>query len=271
MDTWRTDLAALPAFAHLAPWLNQINSTHWPNLHALNHLAEQRKLRNRMALPVQFTQQTRRCSQHDYEIGIYQTGQVPSRENNWHDFFNALTWLAFPETKAALNAVHHAVLPRGSNRTSASDAATLFDESGLVLLGKDNTIANLIAARRWQEALVERREDWQHLQAYVVGHAVLEKLLTPWPGITAKCLFIQIDTNAHTDTNIRLDKIDAAIAQHWQTSAMTQPGALFPMPVLGIPGWWPANETRSFYADEKVFRPARTDTKTNTNTNKSFT
>jgi len=255
MDTWRNDLAALPAFAHLTPWLSQINSTHWPNLDALNKLAEHRKLLNKLALPVRFAPQTSRCSQHDYEIGIYQTGLVPSRENNWHDFLNALTWLAFPDTKAALNAVHHAVLPRGSNRTSTSDAATLFDESGLVLVGKNASIADLITARRWQEALVERRDDWQHLQAYVVGHAVLEKLLTPWPGITAKCLFVQMDANAPLET------VDAAIALHWQTSAITKPGALFPMPVLGIPGWWPANEDRSFYADEKIFRPARTVTK----------
>ena len=30
-----------------------------------------------------------------------------------------------------------------------------------------------------------------------------------------------------------------------------------PLPVLGIPGWWPANEDPTFYADMSVFRPAR--------------
>jgi len=28
------------------------------------------------------------------------------------------------------------------------------------------------------------------------------------------------------------------------------------LPVLGIPGWWPANEAPSFYDDPAVFRPA---------------
>jgi hypothetical protein len=30
-----------------------------------------------------------------------------------------------------------------------------------------------------------------------------------------------------------------------------------PLPVLGIPGWWPANEDPRFYGDKTVFRPGR--------------
>ena len=33
------------------------------------------------------------------------------------------------------------------------------------------------------------------------------------------------------------------------------PRLLLPLPVLGIPGWWPANENPGFYADTAVFRP----------------
>ena len=32
--------------------------------------------------------------------------------------------------------------------------------------------------------------------------------------------------------------------------------AVVPLPVLGIPGWWPANEDPDFYVDNRVFRPA---------------
>jgi len=28
-------------------------------------------------------------------------------------------------------------------------------------------------------------------------------------------------------------------------------------PVLGVPGWWPANENPDFYGDTSVFRPPR--------------
>jgi hypothetical protein len=30
-----------------------------------------------------------------------------------------------------------------------------------------------------------------------------------------------------------------------------------PLPVLGVPGWWAANEAPAFYDDVQVFRPAR--------------
>jgi hypothetical protein len=30
-----------------------------------------------------------------------------------------------------------------------------------------------------------------------------------------------------------------------------------PLPVLGVPGWWPDNESPDFYEDVAVFRPAR--------------
>jgi hypothetical protein len=260
MDTWRTDFAAHPSFHHLTPWLDRIGGPTWPELSTLNKFAVAENLRNAQALPVQFVTQSGRCSQHEYEIGIYGTGQVPSRERNWHDLFNALTWLAFPATKAALNAVHHAVLPQGKNRTPASDAATLFDESGLVLVGEDASLANLLTARRWQEALVLRRNEWKTVQAYVIGHAILEKLLTPWPGITAKCLFV----NQPPDTP--LTALDEIIAKQWQagsvTASITAPAALFPMPVLGIPNWWPANETADFYANAQIFRPLRSLTAT---------
>jgi hypothetical protein len=32
---------------------------------------------------------------------------------------------------------------------------------------------------------------------------------------------------------------------------------LTPLPILGVPGWWPANDTVSFYRDEHYFRPKR--------------
>ncbi len=258
MDTWRTDIASLSAtgqplaqaFKPFTPWLNHLDGPAWPALARLNTLADQQKLNNAKNLPIQFISQTLRCSQRDYETSIYNTGNVPSREDNWHDFFNALIWLALPKTKAMLNAIHQTELPRGNNRTSVSDAATLFDESGLILVSEDDLIVNLLRARRWQEACIEHRHHWQQLKAYVVGHAILEKWLAPYPGITTKCLHLKLPADSP------LHVIDAANAHLWQQ----QPPAsadLLPMPISGIPGWWPDNEKASFYCNEKVFRPPR--------------
>jgi hypothetical protein len=33
--------------------------------------------------------------------------------------------------------------------------------------------------------------------------------------------------------------------------------APLPLPILGIPGWWPANKIKAFYDDAEVFRPLR--------------
>ncbi|HQX67511.1 MAG TPA: DUF3025 domain-containing protein, partial [Ottowia sp.] len=30
-----------------------------------------------------------------------------------------------------------------------------------------------------------------------------------------------------------------------------------PLPLLGVPGWWPANQAPAFYDDAEVFRPLR--------------
>ncbi len=251
MSAWQTAFVSAPAFAHLRPWLDRIQKTDWPDLATLNEFAEAQNLINAIALPIRFTPQNSACGQHDYETRIHTSGLVPSRERNWHDLFNALTWLAFPATKAALNAVHQTTLLPGLNRLPASDAATLFDESGLVIAAEDDNLVRLLAARRWREAFVTRREDWKNIRVHVIGHAVLEKLLTPWPGITAKCLFIK------TPADAGLESHDAATAELWQNNRMTDARALFPLPVLGIPGWWPANEDPVFYANQQVFRPPR--------------
>src|SRR5690606_37981638 len=41
-----------------------------------------------------------------YEEFIYATAQVPTRSENWHDFFGALIWCLFPNTKKLLNRLH---------------------------------------------------------------------------------------------------------------------------------------------------------------------
>jgi hypothetical protein len=247
---WQSDFSATPAFAHLRPWLSQLDLKDWPDLCSLNDFARAQNLHTASGLPLRFVTQSSHCGQLEYEHSIYVSGSVPSRERNWHDLFNALTWLAFPAAKAALNALHQDTLRAGDNRLPASDAATLFDESGLVLVGQASELAACLKRRDWHAALVERRETWADIGVHVIGHAVLEKLIQPWPGITAKCLCIELPP----DTSPA--QIDVAIARRWQENPPT-PAQLFPLPVLGIPGWWPANEDPVFYADTRYFRAPR--------------
>jgi hypothetical protein len=245
----------MPPFAHLSPWTRELAGPGWPDLARLNQLAAASCLVNAGGLPVRFQVQRRRCGQRDYEAVILATGAVPTRERNWHDLLNALTWLAFPHAKAALNALQCRQLEPGAPRGPVSDAATLFDESGLVLVGRENDLARSLAGRDWKAAFVTRRDGWKSLRPYVIGHAVLEKLLAPWPGITAKCLFMTVAELPEAGPPPAW--LDRAIAEAWQRGDVARPADLFPLPVLGIPGWWPANEDATFYDNAEVFRPAR--------------
>jgi hypothetical protein len=247
---WRADCADTAPFSHLRPWRAQLDDGAWPSLERLNTLAAAQGLQNAHGQDIRFAAQVQRCGQRDYECGILATGKVPTRTQNWHDLLNALTWLALPHTKQALNALQCGALEEGrSRRSPLSDAATLFDESGLVLVGADASLADDLRGRLWRRAFVARREDWRQVTAVVVGHAVLEKLLSPWPGITAKCAFLQLPDRPG------VERVDQALARLWLDGGIARPADLFPMPVLGVPGWWPGNEDAGFYEDETVFRP----------------
>jgi hypothetical protein len=176
---------------------------------------------------------------------------VPTRENA-HDLFNALIWLAFPLTKAALNARQADELARdgvGSRRGPVRDAATLIDESGLLLATTEEACAALMRLDwAWLFDTQRRRwgEDWM---PFAFGHALIEKLLAPYKGLTAVvvCLPLADGTVA---------RIDEAAAQ-WVHGVALAPPLLAHLPVLGIPGWWAANEAPQFYADAAVFRLRR--------------
>ncbi|MBL8391935.1 MAG: DUF3025 domain-containing protein, partial [Candidatus Accumulibacter sp.] len=69
-----------------------------PDLAALAALAETRELRNAAGRRIAFVAPP--ADGLDYETRIWLTGEVATRPDNWHDFFNALVWFAFPNTKA---------------------------------------------------------------------------------------------------------------------------------------------------------------------------
>lgn len=172
-----------------------------------------------------------------YEQHVAATGRVPTR-NNAHDLFNGLVWLRCPGFKAALNAAHLAAPPAPPGRRGpVRDALTLLDESGL-LLAAPASLQAALRAQDWQAAFVAHRALWREARALVVGHALLEKLLAPRAALCARVLFV--------------DDIEAPAV-----SGALSPADLPPLPVLGIPGWWPPNEVEGFYGDAQVFRPKR--------------
>lgn len=72
-----------------------------------------------------------------YELRIFEAGEVQTRAANWHDYFNALAWMLFPRTKAALN--HRQVLAADPEqvRTREQDRLAMLDEGGVILAGSE--------------------------------------------------------------------------------------------------------------------------------------
>lgn len=186
-----------------------------------------------------------------YEQFIFDTGAVPTRDN-LHDLLNGLCWWTFPATKRCLNRLQAAELARmgvQAVRGPVRDALTLFDENAALLQAPD-ALWDALQARDWTRLFVDLRPLWAQARLVLFGHALVEKLVSPYKAITA---------------HVFIARVPHDLADDWATwdrwlAGQLQPGGLAgkpftPLPVLGVPGWWAANETPAFYDDTQVFRP----------------
>lgn len=197
-----------------------------------------------------------------YEHRIGQSGEIAIRPGQWHDLFNVCMWALWPATKAALNRRHCEALEveAGSRRSAARDALTAFDEDGMVIAVADPALAKLVRGFRWRELFVHRRA---HLagafEPFVIGHGLCEKLLAPFIGLTAKALLVPVDPDfARWPMTARSAVLDDAVAAVVRDPArLGSPAGLSPLPVLGLPGWWPGNVDPAFYDDTAYFRSGR--------------
>jgi hypothetical protein len=173
-----------------------------------------------------------------YEAFVARAGAVPTRDN-LHDLFNGLVWLCRPAIKRRLNMLHAAEIAAhgvGPTRGALRDALTLFDENGALWPDPHPGLLRALRARDWRSLFVTQRAAWAGQRLEIFGHALLEQLATaPRKGLAAHVL---------------IDDPLALAPAGWAAKPF------LPLPVLGVPGWWPANEDPAFYADKRVFRPA---------------
>jgi len=195
-----------------------------------------------------------------YECRIADTGEVETRPGNWHDFFNALVWLTFPQTKLAISARHvQAMTPAGAARGMERDALTHFDECGIVVLSSQRRLLDLLRGFSWRELFAERRADVLRAMRFVVfGHATYESLLNPFRGLTAKAILHEVD-DGWLDMPVadQAAAVDALLAADFAHGRYARPRDLQPLPVLGIPGVTADSEVTSYYDDVRQFRPGR--------------
>jgi hypothetical protein len=208
---------------------------------------------------VRFVRQEALPPGEPYERFIAETGQVPTRDN-LHDFFNGLAWLRYPQAKAQLNRIQASAIATGGVgrvRGPVRDAATVFDENGAVFIAPD-VLWNALQARDWAALFITHREAWRTARLELFGHALLEKLVSPRKSIVAHVLHRPLAIE-RISTEVQANELptDVWLARHLSAERLaTKPFA--PLPVLGVPGWWPANESPTFYDDPLVFRPRRT-------------
>ena len=205
-------------------------------------------LNQQRGAPVYFVPQSQLAPGEAYERYIFNSGQCPTRDN-LHDFFNGLCWIRFPQTKKRLNQLQAAEIAAAgvtALRGPVRDALTVFDENAAFLLAPP-VLWDALEARDWHRLFVQLRPLWKEAQLVLFGHALLEKLVYARKPITAHVYRAQpaIDSIAMLDAWM----VNDLSAQKLADKPFT------PLPVLGVPGWWPENEDFSFYDDRSVFRP----------------
>ena len=252
-----------PMFCSVETWLKRLAQDRFPSLDELNELVGP-QVKSGAGMPVVFVDAASAPGEA-YESTILRTGRVPTRAENWHDLFNALAWLSFPQTKAVLNRRHCEEMirvdARSGCRGTARDVLTLFDEGGLIVASSDRRLLEMLRRFQWKSLFWEHRSQVrQRMRFFVFGHAILEKALQPHKAVTAKALLFEVPEGFPGEPLVeQLAEADRLAAQWFSGSeALSSTRALAPLPVLGVPGW-ADNSGSGFYDDAEAFRPGYRD------------
>lgn len=198
-----------------------------------------------------------------YELCIHDSGRVPTRTHDWHDFFNALAWCVWPRSKAAMNAAHvREIAARRaaglSGRGTRRDALTQLDECGMVVTSCDPDVLRSLAAHAWEDVFWHGRARLPGSTAFtLLGHASWDQLRAPFIGLCARTVHRLVEPGwfARPPTERQRDS-DAWLAERIATGELlTSPRALMPLPLLGIPGVTADSERAEYYRDTRQFRP----------------
>lgn len=252
-------LAKRVPYAPLAPWLAQLPDAAAPTLDRLDrflHAAASPPLSGGN-IPIRFVAPP--APGMAYERHIFETGCVPTRPGNWHDAFNALVWLRFPLIKAALNARHMGTArPGDASRGAPRDAATLFDESGVIVASADASLADALRGHRWREVFVDRRPELvRNLRFIVFGHALYDQLRAPFFGLCGKALFVAMSGSELASPRLLADLDQRLAGLLGDPAVLASPRELSPLPLLGIPGVVDDNLDPAYYDDLRQFRPLK--------------
>ena len=267
------DALASPIYDPLRQWLERLPQGQVPGPDELNAFASP-ALVGGGGVPLRFIMSPKeraRTYAEQFEVRAWLRGEMPVREGSWHDLFNALAWLAFPRTKAAINRCHYLALEQerldrgvdvaapfspGGRRSATRDALTLLDESGILVVSDCEELLTLIRSHQWKELFWTRRADVsRHMRFFVLGHALHEKAMHAYKGMTARAWLACVPASfLDLAAAAQLAEVDRLAAKMLGADASTlTTNDLSPLPLMGIPGW-AENDAPAFYEDALVFR-----------------
>ncbi len=256
-------------FSDLNVLLKDKNWLDWPGCQRLMNLLDKPIiLSSGMILDMKPQNNTLPFPDMGYEERVYQKGIISTREENWHDLFNAFIWRLFPKTKVLLNHLHIQELKQqpSKKRTPARDAITHIDESGIIIASSVPSLLTALKNHQWQEVFVQSRELWFSSQekpakigAFVFGHGMYEKAFNPFIGFTGKAYCLLVDHTFYAQDKMTQYKIlDQLLCDDIKKNkTLSDSCHLSPLPILGVPGWFNDNKKREFYNNTHYFRAKR--------------
>lgn len=229
----------------------------WPTPEDYNCLVKKFHEGNSLEYPLYFTQQTQHM---EYEREVCQNRIIPTREGLWHDFFNNFTWIIWPKLKWAIaqRSFSERSFPFFAKRTSRQNLLAHFDECGIIVCSDQEYIFEYIKQHEWKKLFFHSKDLIKHCYPMIIGHGLFEKALSPFIGLTAKAIFLQVSKNFFSLSCLEKSKyIDEEIAKYiLSENFVDQPKSLHPFPFLGWPGWY-HNQNESFYENSNYFRAKR--------------
>lgn len=244
--------------------------TRWPNLsdyqRFLDNALKPVQVNSGKTLKVVAQDLHQHSFEDSYEPRIFLKGELQTRQQSWHDFFQVLIWKLLPITKAALNELHYNAIksrlettPACNQRTVLENALTQYDECGAIIVSTNHELLERIRSFDWYSLFWEmRKQVEQQLKCIVFGHAIYEKGINPYIGITCHSVLIHVPPSIfNSPTEKLLSYLDPLVEKQFTNSLIQSPQDLSPFPVLGMPGWHRDNFQESFYHNVNYFRPGR--------------
>lgn len=239
-----------------------LHKSDWPSLSDINQMeCLNHQIVSGAGVPIRFAKHpTTRARGFDtlYQARIFLKGEVSTRLNNWHDFFNALIWPSFPLLKAYINQRHFFIFDENSDfpwtkavpqRTREQDALTIFDEGGaIVVVRQQSFLDELKKMDSLQKKHAIANNIGKNIQIFFFGHAIYEILvLNMHPDLLASGIWLVADFG-YFDLPI---SNQVQIADERATQWIKQKGALLqPKDFLGVPvnGLYTIPLSKTFYS-----------------------